>query len=220
MTGSAKARDDMLVIFAPGIRPPDLPPRFTWVKGDPTKDSELEKVRLSHASTVVIVGSRSGSPQDADARTILTAFTLRSWLGNDPTTATRRRPVYIIAEVLDAENIEHARSAGANEVIETTRLGFSLLAHAVTSPGTASVMGRLADPSEQNFYIGCPPVCLDLPCAFSEVAQYLKADLNALLIGLRHPSEGSEMLNPAASQPVTRQHQLIYMAKSDVLESI
>ena len=47
-----------LVIISDRERPPDVPPRFSWVKGDPTKQIELRKVRLEHASKVVVVASR------------------------------------------------------------------------------------------------------------------------------------------------------------------
>lgn len=53
-----------------------------------------------------------------------------------------RLPLYVVAEILDTENVAHAISAGADEVIETTRLGFSLLAHAVAEPGTATSCRR------------------------------------------------------------------------------
>ena len=35
-----------VVVFAPGERPKDIPESFVWVPGDPTKESELDKVRL------------------------------------------------------------------------------------------------------------------------------------------------------------------------------
>ena len=68
-----------VVMFDDHERPRDLPPDFLWVQGDPTKESELDKVRLTHAAAVIVSGARDMSPQNADARTILTAFTIRSF---------------------------------------------------------------------------------------------------------------------------------------------
>ena len=48
-------------------RPRDLPPDFLWVQGDPTKESELDKVRLTHAAAVIVSGERDVSPQAAIA---------------------------------------------------------------------------------------------------------------------------------------------------------
>ena len=44
----------------------------------------------------------------------------------------------IVAEILDSENVVHGKSSGADEVIETTRMGFAVLAHALSEPGTAT----------------------------------------------------------------------------------
>ena len=86
-----------MIIFAPGERPTDVPPEFLWVSGDPSKESELDKVRLTHAAAVVIVGPRSLSPQHADAMTILIAFTVRSYIRKRPEAASRKEPLYIVA---------------------------------------------------------------------------------------------------------------------------
>ena len=39
-----------VVFFDVHERPRQLPPDFMWVQGDPTKESELDKVRLTHAA--------------------------------------------------------------------------------------------------------------------------------------------------------------------------
>ncbi|MEM9195764.1 MAG: ion transporter, partial [Myxococcota bacterium] len=64
-----------VVIFSNSERPPEVGAEFYWVEGDPTKESELEKANMSQASAVVIAGSRSVTPQVADAVTLLTLFT-------------------------------------------------------------------------------------------------------------------------------------------------
>ena len=49
------------------------------------KESELDKARISQARAVIIVGSRSIEPEAADAISILTAFTIRSYMRkNEP----------------------------------------------------------------------------------------------------------------------------------------
>ena len=42
-----------VVIFDDHERPRELPPDFLWVQGDPTKESELDKVRLAQARAVI-----------------------------------------------------------------------------------------------------------------------------------------------------------------------
>lgn len=204
-----------VVVFAPGERPLDVPPTFRWLQGDPTKESELDKARVVHAAAVVVVGSRTDVPQQADARTILTLFTVRRYLRQHDETARRNRPVYMVAEILDAENVEHARTAGADEVIETTRIGFSMLAHALEVPGTATILGELADVNGHSLFVGPVPEGL-VGQPFAAVAQRLKADHNLLVIGLRS-QDGADKLAPDDDRVVDTTTRIIYLATRPVL---
>lgn len=209
-----------VVLFAQGERPGDLPPALMWVEGDPTKESELDKVRLTHAASVIVVGARDTSPQNADANTILTVFTLRSHLAKKAKTETRQRPVYIVAEILDAENVDHARTAGADEVIETTRLGFSLLAHSVTTPGSGAVMSQVVSAGAHSLFVGRLPQDVEEPVPFGELARRIKDERRGLLLGVRDPATGRDRLNPPDDLPVTSSLLAIYLAEKPVLESI
>ncbi len=208
--------DTDLVVFAEGERPPDLPPRFAWVSGDPTRESQLPKARISYASAVIVVGSRAETPQNADARTLLTLFTIRRFLRGLSQTARRKRPLYIAAEILDDENVEHARTAGADEVIETRRLGFSLLAHAVTQPGTATIMGAVVAAGANSLYVGSVPAGVALPATFGEVARAVRASHGVLALGLREAG-GGNTINPPDDAPVEPGALLLYLAESAVL---
>ena len=206
-----------VVLFADRERPADIPVEMAWVTGDPTKESELEKVRMSHAAAVIVVGSRDVSPQQADARTILTVFTIRSYLRRTGIAARRTSPVYVVTEILDAENVAHARSAGADEVIETTRLGFSLLVHSISEPGTATLLSRLASPHAQSVFVGSAPADVSLPMAFASAAGEIKHRTGALVIGYRDPDTGADVLNPASDFQIEPSTRVIYLAPSPVL---
>ncbi len=201
-----------VVLFAEGERPPGVPLEFTWVNGDPTKESELDKVRLSHAAAAIVVGNRKVLPQQADAHTILTVFTLRSFLEGNGAAARRRNPLHIVAEILDAENVAHAQTAGADEVIETTRLGFSLLAHSVVAPGTAAVMGRMAASRAHSLFVSEVPRDFELPATFGSVAAHLKSMYGALAIGLRRPGDTEDLLNPSDDLLVPSGTRVVYLA--------
>ena len=208
--------DREIVVFAPGERTADIPTEVTWVSGDPTKESELDKVRLTHARSAIVVGGRSGSQQAADAATILTVFTIRRFMAKQPVTAARMRPLYVVAEILDAENVDHANAAGADEVIETTRLGFSLLAHAVTMHGTAHVLSVLASADGHSMFVGRIPPEIPLPITFAALSKELKQQLGLLLVGLRDTETCEYQFNPPAYTEVTGGG-LIYFAQSALL---
>jgi voltage-gated potassium channel Kch len=209
-----------VVLFDDHERPPDLSPDFLWVQGNPTKESELDKVRITHAAAVIISGERGTSPQAADARTILTTFTIRSFLKRRRKQVRRRRvPLYLVAEILDSENVDHALAAGADEVIETRRIGYSMIAHAVGYHGTASTMSKVLVSGEHNVYIGRVPDDVEMPISFGKLMAHLRlADRGGLVIGVQPPAE-KQHLNPAKDYAVEPGSQLIYLAEGPLLET-
>ena len=197
----------------------DLPAEMSWVSGDPTKESELGKVRLAHAAAAILVGARSTVPQQADARTILTAFTLRSFLTRADEAQRRNRPLYVVAEILDSENVEHARTAGADEVIETTRLGFSLVAHAIAIPGTGSIVSRVATAGAHSIWVGRIGKAggETWPTNFGDLRRRLKEERDILLLGVRRgdPATGAggeDRINPPDDTEVGPDTALVYLA--------
>lgn len=210
-----------VVLFDDRERPRELPPDYHWVQGDPTKESELDKVRLTQAAAVIVAGSRETIPQLADARTILTIFTIRSFLRRDPKrVAQRRRPLYVVAEILDAENVDHARASGADEVIETRRIGFSMIAHAVGFHGTATTMSRVLLSGSHNIYIGLVPDAPDGETTFGELLDRSRVRaLGGLVIGVRRP-DGQELINPERSAKVEPGSAFIYLAKEPILDPL
>lgn len=209
-----------VVIFDNHERPRDLPPEFLWVEGDQTKESELDKVRLTHAAAAIVSGARDLNPQEADARAILTTFTIRGFLHRRRKVVRRRlRPLYVVTEILDSENVNHARTAGADEVIETRKIGYSMIAHAVGYHGTATTMSRVLISGKQKVYIGDIPNPPRHPLPLVEVLARIELRRRGgLVIGLRMPS-GQEIINPARDHPVEPGSRLIYLAEKPLLKS-
>ena len=211
--------EQRVVLFGPYERPRELAPEFMWVQGDPTKESELDKARIAQASTVIVTGSRRVKPQQADATTILTIFTIRSALTKSSSAKNRKKPVRIIAEVLDSENLQHARAAGSDEVVETRRVGYSLLAHTVVYPGVADATSRMVFGGHQNLYVGRIPEGIEAPATFDQLSQQIRVSSGSLVIGVRDPATGEDQVNPARDQLVTPGMELLYLASEPTLES-
>jgi len=208
-----------VVIFDEAERPRELRPEFLWVQGDPTKQSELGKVRLTHAAAVIVSGARDTSPQEADARTILTVFTVRAHLlKHEELVRERHCRLYVVAEILDSENVDHAYTAGADEVIETSKIGFSMLAHAVGFHGTATTMSRVLLSGAHNVYLGQVPALPAEGMRFGELlVQLALSKRGGLVVGVRTPA-GEELINPAKDLMVEPGALLIYLAESPLLE--
>ena len=202
----------------PYERPRTLPPEFMWVEGDPTKETELDKARVVQAANVIITGSRRVRPQEADATTILTAFTIRAHLNKSPLAARRKRPLHVVAEVLDSENVNHVRAAGADEVVETRRVGYSLLAHSVAFPGVADAMSRVVFQGHQNLYVGAVPPGVGVPARFDELSGHVRSSTGCLVIGFRDPNTGEEWVNPPRDAEVASGMELLYLATEPHLD--
>ena len=208
-----------VVLFDTHERPRDVPPEFLWVQGDATKESELDKVRLTHAAAVIVPGERDTSPQAADARSILITFTIRSYLSRQRREVRRRRfPLYVVVEILDSENVDHARKAGADEVLETRRIGYAMIAHAVGYHGTATAMSRVLLSGAHNVYVGLLPGGIKEPVQFGDLLMEMElSKRGGLVVGLRTP-DGEEVINPPKDYLVQPRSQLLYLAEQALLD--
>ena len=210
------SNEQEIVVFAPGERPDDLPAEFTWISGDPTRESELDKVRLAYACTALILGDRSGPLQSADASTILVVFTMRSYMKKQASTGRRHTPLYIVAEVLDPENCGHMRTSGADEVVETSRLGASLMAHAAFVHGSGTVMSRVAMAGAHSLSLQPNPMDASMP--WSELRESLQSKHSIMLIGYRPTPDSEMVLNPGDDVVIDPGEELAYLAEREVFE--
>ncbi|KIG14407.1 Potassium voltage-gated channel subfamily KQT [Enhygromyxa salina] len=199
---------DRMVVFAKGERPADLPSDFSWVSGEAARESELAKVRMDKAAIAVIVAEHGVSAQTADATTVLTAFTIRRYVARH--CADRARPLYLLAEILDSENAGHAQTAGCDEVIETKRVGYALLAHATSMPGTAEVLSRVAERGAQSLYVSRKGIAE--AGTFLQVLEDLKLSHGVLVVGYRDLKTGAHHVNPDATQMIPAGSKVLYFS--------
>lgn len=89
------------------------------IDSDPIRHGTLKKARVALADTVIIL-SDANSP-DPDAKSAMIILALLS-------ECKARRP-HIITEVVNADNSQHLKDAGADETICTTEIGVGILAH-------------------------------------------------------------------------------------------
>ncbi len=206
-----------LLVFAPIPRPEELSPDITFVQGDFTRASEHDKVRLRFARAVAIVSYTSqGELRSAarDASVVLTVFTVRRL----ERTFERERKValHVCAESLDPENVEHASTAGADEVLASSLISNGLLAHTAASPGVSAVISDPLMPTEVNLYTSPLPLEMlegnTLPSG--ELQRKLRDKHGALLIGIIR--RGERKLNPGLEPPVLANDALICLNRSPI----
>ena len=110
-------------------------PRVFYIFADPTTARGLDMARVRHADVVVVLAdtTRGRTPQDADARTILTVLAVEQL----------RPQVHTIAELHHAHNLFHAHNASVDEVLLVGEHTGSMLAQAVRCPGSSAAYRAL-----------------------------------------------------------------------------
>ena len=127
--------------------------------------------------------------------------------------------MYVVAEILDSENVDHALSAGADEVIETRRIGFAMVAHAVAFHGTATTMSRVLLSGAHSVYIGKVPGDPQGPVIYGDLLVEMQlSKQGGLVIGVRTP-KGKDVINPPKSLVLDPNALLIYLAEEPLLEA-
>ena len=207
--------DEPMVIFSLLEPVGEIPDRFTWVPGDPTKESELDKVRLAYARAAVVMGrGRGRNMADADAVTLLTLFTIRSYMHKKDREGLKRRiPLQVVAEILDPENVQHATVSGADEVVQTARLGLSVLGHTVAMPGTGTALNIVVSDPSQKMFVGPVGETLDeVPPTYRDLLAVMKEKHDVLVMGVQDPSTEIVTLNAAADRQIFRETRILYLA--------
>lgn len=198
-----------IVVFAPCERPADLPEHIRFVTGNPSREVELEKVRALYAATVLVVAHQSDHvpPSAMDAQTVLTIFTLRAYERRHK----RQDPLRICAEIREPENVEHARVAGADEIIQSSLLASSIMAHASVFPGTSDVLADLLSPhTSQTLFIEALIPALEIRELSVSSVRAALLTRGAIFVGTRH--RGDVELNPPETQEIPIDAQIIYVS--------
>ena len=110
---------------------------FTYFfRGDPTNSEELKRINAVKARAVILLAdeSKGGSEGDIDARTVLTALTLKD-INPD---------IKITAEALLTENIHHMELAGVEEILDSNSLLGNLIARSALHYGLVTTVADLA----------------------------------------------------------------------------
>jgi voltage-gated potassium channel len=206
-----------IILMAPIPRPESLPQEYTFVQGDFTKEEEYDKVRLLFARTVIVVADLSAGaarPQARDASTVLTVFTIRSL--EQKLAEQRSVGLHVVAEVLDPENIGHATAAGADEVIPSALLSYSIIAHTAGNPGVGGALSDLLLASRQNVYTSDLPVELfdSSDLEFREVRSRMHEERNVMVVGVVH--QGVLNMNPPASSKVYLNDDIVYIGPENI----
>ena len=152
----------------------------------------MKSARVSLADTVIVLADDQSPDPDAKSAMIILALLSE---------CKKRRP-HIIAEVVNSDNSQHLRDAGADETICTTEIGVGILAHCAVNKQLSVVYKDLLTYSFEGneIYIIPPESYPDsfLGMTFAECAQTLYANRDrknpVILLGIRRQDQ--VIMNP------------------------
>jgi voltage-gated potassium channel len=179
-----------------------------FYKGNPTSAEDQRRVDIAHAHSVILLADEftGGDASDVDARTVLAALTALS-LNPD---------LKIVAEVLEADNVQHVRNAGVEEVFDNNMIAGNLLAQSALRFGIIEVVRALAekDADEKLHRIAVPEDSVGQTCGF--VGAELTKKKGYTLIGVRRP-DGSQFCD--SDTVVNAGDELVILSKGSVPEA-
>lgn len=102
----------------------DVPTHVHFIKGNPTHDDVWEKANVFKAHTVIITANQHKNEVEADLASIVTLLTVKAL----------HPSVYAVVEILTTPQVDNAKRAGANEIVETNKWISFLMANCLSSP--------------------------------------------------------------------------------------
>ncbi len=135
-----KLKIESLVLIANLKDDPVKSDYISFVSGEPTDEKTLINANICYAKRVIITGDfNSNVPLNLiDAKTILNIFQIRK-LNKD---------AEIIAQIAKSENIENAKSAGADQVITLNELSSLVIAKSILNPKLPDFILKLLSSGE------------------------------------------------------------------------
>ena len=165
---------------------------LSYVWGDFSREDILQKANVRRASKAIILAGRQEGETAAqvDQRILLTALTLKSL----------NPKIRMLAELHLPENRHYLERAGVDEVLIRGQYDSSLLAGAITAPGLFRLLTSLLTVEGPDLWaVEIPPSYYGRPV--KDLAQYLKEQHQALLIGLYSEGRGLSLEDLLSEEP-------------------
>ena len=195
-----------VVILAPLRASPTKDELTTFIAGDPSRATDLQRAGLERADVAIVLADNSYPDIDVeemDSRTLLTTLAIESLNPN----------CYTIVEVVHSTNRDHFNRTHADELVVSAHLTGALLAHSAVARGLSRIVDDLLTyPSGDEFY------WVDVPdgwtgTKFHHALARLKTDFDCLPIAIGRGA--GYITNPEADVPLESGDRLLVLAKQD-----
>ncbi|MED4968874.1 potassium channel family protein [Parageobacillus toebii] len=155
-----------------------------FIKGNASYDDVLHKANIAEAQMILITADQHKNEAEADKDSILTLLAAK---GLNPC-------IYAIVEILTEQQVNNAKRAGADEVIQTNLLSSFAMANSLQSPGVSKATEELLHQLHNRKLQLIDVEGLFIGKTFFEISQIL-LDKQIILIGIMRGEEG--YINPS-----------------------
>ncbi len=173
----------------------DVPEHVHFIKGNPTHDDIWEKANVSKAHAVIITANQHKNEIEADLASIVTLLTVRAL----------HPSVYTVVEILTAPQVDNAKRAGANEIIETNKWISFLMANCLSSPSVLNDIEEFKKHPMKRLTVRDEWIGM----SFAAILNKLKKE-DVLLIGIANDQYVS--INPPSHTIIQSTDELIVLA--------
>ena len=172
----------------------DVPEHIHFIKGNPTHDDIWKKANVSEAHTVIISANQHKNEAEADLASIVTLLTVKSL----------HPSVYAVVEILTTPQVDNAKHAGADQIIETNQWISFLMANCLSSPNVLNDIAQL----KKHPIVRLPIRDEWIGMSFASMLIELKKE-GLLLIGIAN--EQHVTVNPPSHIVIQRTDELIVL---------
>lgn len=183
-------------------------------QGEYTSMDALESVGIRNASYAILLADkcRPRSDQDRDARTVLAALTIEKL----------NPEIFTCAQLLDRKNSSQLQAAGVENIVIDDEVSGTLIATSIRNRGLTGVITELLDVKFGNnlYKVEAPKAWAGR--AVGEIFSALKAQHDALLVGIERHKEGRRaqdqlqietLVNPPGDQLIRENDNLVLIAR-------
>jgi hypothetical protein len=172
--------------------------------GIPSNRSELERVALDHASSVIILSTDADDSESVKSMVLLAAK--NDWPGEAPT---------LTSEIAHERNYELARIASRDrlQIVSSAKVISKVIVQAIRNPGLSSIYNELFSHAGNSIYVQQVPECTD--AAIEDIA-YRITDAIPIGITWEKQQDGklqhAAALNPEPDYEIAEDEKLVLVA--------
>ncbi len=201
MRADPKCKNLKIVILADIAENPVDDDNVNFYHGD-INEATLQSVNIDNAHTIIILSDDKLDSYSRDAKTILNTMTIKSI----------KKDIYVCVELMDKNNIDHCKIAGANEIIVVGEISTNLLVQAAVNHGITRFVSELVSNRYGNdlYKIKIPSYIKNK--SFLEAVCLLKEKENILCLGVADKYGKNLIANPDNNFILQDNSQLIVIA--------